>query len=331
VTRRWESLGARARGLAGHLLTDERMRRLERAKEVGQLIQEIRDTPYALLLGGQLGGAEDLDEALARSASERLHTLARWAGDDGELLLPIFLEQDAHNVRAVLRGLAGATSHERRLSSTMPTPTLGRAALERLASAESPASLASMLVAWGHPLGSGLGKEAQGARFDIFRMEVALTRGFTAAASAAAASCGETMRRFVGDSLDMRNILTALLLVGARREEEPAAYFIDGGGSVSRRDFLLAASARDRAECAERLEKATRGTLFTAPLRERPSSVSSVAARVLAARIQDLTRRGRRDPVSPVPAILFVLRLRMEVQLLRRVIWRLSLAGGRRG
>lgn len=330
MTRRWEGVGARARGLSAHLLGDERMRGLERTREVGELVRELHDTPYARFLGNRAAAPRELEAAISRSAAERLVTLGRWASAEGDALSPIFLEQDARNLRAILRGLVGAVSREQRLAGSLPTPVLDRRALEALAGAESTASLASRLVAWGHPLGSALLKGAEGARRDTFRMEAALMRGVAMAASTAAESGGEVMRRFVSDSVDARNIFTALLLVRVRREGEPVTFFVDGGRCLSRRDFVLAATAADPARCIDALAAATRGTLFVAPLLEPASSPSAVAARILSARVGDLRRRGRLDPLSPAPAILFFLRLRLEMQRLRRVLWRLSLTVGGR-
>lgn len=328
MTYRWEGISARARGLAGHLLGEERLRVLERTRDVSDLIRELHDTPYARFLGARASGARELEVAIARSAAERLLTLGRWARNEGDPLLPLFLEQDAHNVRGILRGLAGAASEERRLAGAIPTPMLGRKALDTLASAQSAASLAATLVAWGHPLGSPLLEQAQGGSLDTFRMEAALTRGLVTGATAAAERSGETMRRFVSETLDTANIVAALLLVGARHEGETAAFFVNGGGSLSRPDFVLAASATDVARCVEVLERATRRTLFAAAIREGPASASAVSQRILAARIEDLGRRARRDPLSPLPAILFVLRLRAEMARVRRVLWRTALSGG---
>ncbi len=328
MTCRWESLAARARGLGAHLLRDEHVRSLDRCTDVAELAHALAGTPYARFLGARTAEPEELEAALARSAAERLGTLARWGDSDRRCLAPILLEQDVDNVRAVLRGIVGAVSHDQRLAGTMPTPSLGRRALEHLAAAESTASVAATLVAWGHPLGSGLLEAAEGAHPDPFRMEFALARGLADAATAAAEAGGEAMLRFTRESLDAHNVVTALVLVAARHEGEPTGFFVEGGLHVSRDAFARAVASAGRPRCAELLADATRRTLFAAPLREPPASPAAVASRILAARIEDLGRRGRSDPLSALPAILFVLRLRLELRRLRRVLWRLALTEG---
>jgi vacuolar-type H+-ATPase subunit C/Vma6 len=330
VSPRWESLAARARGLAAHLLADERLRDLDRARNLPELVDALHDTPYARFLGSRTQAPRDLELAVTRSVGDRMSTLGRWAGSGGGALAPIFLEQDAGNVRAIVRGVVGAVSHQRRLAGLLSTPTLDLRALETLAGAESVTALAAMLVAWAHPVGASLLVEAERAHAEPFRLEAALARGLAVVSLAAAGNGSEVMVRFVRESIDTDNILTALLLVGVRHEGEAGSFFVEGGRCLSRRDFVLAASARDRNRCADLLREATRGTLFAEPLAEPPASPSAVAGRILAAHVDDLAMRARRDPVSPLPVILFVLRLRMEMRRLRRVLWRLSLMERRR-
>ena len=133
----WEALGARARGLATHLLSDERARALEQAASPAELLQQLRGTAYERHLPAHEAAGDALDAGITRSLGDRMSTLARWAGQDGRALLPIFLEQDARNVRAIVRGLVGTMTPEQRLADAVPTPLLDRRALEALARAES--------------------------------------------------------------------------------------------------------------------------------------------------------------------------------------------------
>ena len=322
----WEVLGARARGLATHLLAGERLREAERAMSIAELMHALRDTPYARVMGPREAGPAVVELAVARSVAERMELLARWAAPDTEALRPIFLGEDARNVRNIVRGIVGALTPEQRLASAMPTPSLGRKELEALARSDSVGAVAATLVGWGHPLGSALLEEASQAHPDPFRLEAALAKRAAEEAGRAARHGGRLMRSFVREDIDAHNAVTAVLLAGARTETEPADLFVEGGSSLSVDDFVRAASATDRAAAAELLATATAGSVLAAPLRERPVSPAALSARIVAARIDELASRGRQEPLSAAPVLLFVLRLHREAHSVRRALWGAALA-----
>jgi vacuolar-type H+-ATPase subunit C/Vma6 len=272
-------------------------------------------------------GAEPavLESAVARSVEDRITLLAKWAGPDDGALRPLFLEQDARNVRDILRGLVGALTPEERIAGAVPTPHLGRRRLAALARLASPAEIAARLVEWEHPLGSALREEAGANRPDLFRLETALARGMAEVAAPAARKGGARMREFVRESIDARNAVTALLLVGARAEGDAEGYFVDGGGSLSRAELVRAAGAPDRATALELLAKACPGTTLGRALGAGPAKPSTLSARILAARIADYAKRSLVEPLSAVPVLLFVLRLRREARAVRRALWAAAL------
>jgi vacuolar-type H+-ATPase subunit C/Vma6 len=328
MTYAWEAAAARARGLATHLLGPRIIAEVERAASPAEVAGLLRDTPYARFLSARDASAGSLEVAITRSLSDRMAALARWC--DPAALAPVFLEQDMRNLRALLRGVLGGTSTEQRLAGVIPTPTLDRRSLTTLAAAESPGALAGTLTAWGHPLGSALLEGAKGARPDGYRIEAALARGLARATTSAARRGGAHMVGFVAESLDVHNAMTALLLAGARTEAGAAALFVEGGERLSREDFVRAASTPDRTSCAGLLAKATRGSDLSRPLAELPASPGATAARILDARIESLGRKATLDPLSPLPVLLFVLRLRREARLVRHATWAAALSGRRR-
>ena len=325
----WGVLATRARGLSSHLLPDDVAGSLERAGGPGGLARALRDTPYARFLGGGEPDPHGLEVAVARSLAERMALLARWAGPGAGPLRPVFIVQDARNVRDILRGLVGGVAPEQRMASAIPTPFLGRKELATLARAESVGSAAATLAVWGHPLGSSLLEEAARRHPDPFRLEVALARAAAEEALRAARRAGRHMRAFVREEIDAGNAVTAVLLAGTRFEGEPAELFIEGGAAVTRESFTRAASASDRMQAAEILADATAGTTLSAPLATGPLAPAALAGRILSARVDALTRRGRQEPLTAVPVLLFVLRLRTEAQRIRRALWTVAAAGGR--
>ena len=324
----WEAVNARARGLAAHLLSPDRLSRLARCGDVPEVARELSNSPYGAFIGPGDRGPAELEGAVTRSVGERLAVLARWTHPDGVQLAPVFLEFDAQAVRDIVRGTVGALAPDQRLAGAIPTPTLGRRALEALARSDTPARAAAALVAWGHPLGSPLLDEASRAHPDLFRLEGAISRATGRACSRAARRGGSAMRRFVQDGIDARNVVVALLLVQARAEADPAALWAEGGRTLRHGAFARAARAGDWTEGAAVLGEALRGTPFGEVLRTGPFTPVSVASRLDEARIEQATRSARAEPLTALPSIVFVLRLRKEARLVRRALWTAALAGG---
>lgn len=324
----WEALAARARGLGTHLLGEARMRRVEGVGSLMELAHELEGTVYGRFLPPRATGGDVLETAISRSVSDRLETLERWAGPHGEMLTVVFLEQDMHNVRVLLRGAMGGLGPDQRLAGTVPTPALPRRALETLARAETPAAIAATLTVWAHPLGPALLAEAARASADAFRMEVVLARRFAEEAPRAASTGGRHLRRFVAESLDVQNIVTALLLAGARSESPVADLFVDGGRALSRGGFVRAAEEEDRTRAAATLATELRGVPIVGALEDSLPSPAALSRAIASGRIERLRSAARLEPVSPLPVLLFVLGLREEARRLRRSLWRTALSRG---
>jgi vacuolar-type H+-ATPase subunit C/Vma6 len=316
--------------MSTHLLADERARAIEGSVGLSELVHALRDTAYQRFLDPGDGAAPALEAAITRSLAERMALLAKWAGPDGGALLPIFIEQDAHNLRDILRGIAGGLAPERRVANAIPTPSLGRKQLMALAHAKSPGALAATLTDWEHPLGSALLEEAGRTRTDLFRIEAALAKRAASVSALAARKGGRRMRAFVREGIDAGNAVTAVLLAGARAEGEPEDLFVEGGESLELDAFARAASAADRTSALEALAAAVEGTLLGRTLLEPLQRPAALANRILSARIDAYAKRRLQEPVTAVPVILFVLRLRREAQLVRRALWAAALGGGRR-
>jgi vacuolar-type H+-ATPase subunit C/Vma6 len=293
--------------------------------DAAELTLALRETPYRDAVGtaGATPGALEL--AVTRSLAERMALLAKWAVSDVGVLGPVFIEQDMRNVRDILRGIVGALTPEERTAGAIPTPSLGWKELSALARLESPAELAAKLVAWRHPLGSALVDEAAASRPDLFRLEIALARKSAEIAALGARRGGERMREFVREGIDAHNAVTALLLVTARAEGESAEFFVEGGASLSREELARAASAADRASALETLTTASRGTALARALEEGPARPASLSDRILTARIAAYRKRARREPLTAVPVLLFVLRLQREARAVRRALWATAL------
>jgi len=327
MTIAWGAPAARASGLAVHLLTDAQLRASERSETLTELLHALRGTAYERHLPVRAADPRAIEIGITRSAAERLAILARWA--EPVALAPVLLHEDARSLRAVLRGALGALGPEQRLAGAIPTPLLGRKALERLASAESVGRVAATLVVWQHPLGPALLEAAGGAASaDLLRLEVALARALASASSTAARRAGRSMVAFVAEDIDADNVTTALLLRGARREGELADYFVPGGARLGLEDFGRAAGSASPGECAAILRRSLGGGVLARSLEREPLTPTAVRARLLDGRLAELARRRRTEPLTAVPVLLFVLRLRREVEVVRRALWLTSMVTG---
>jgi len=322
-------LVARARGLSTHLLTDERVQVVERAMGAEELSQALRETPYREYAGARAVTPAAVDRAVGASLAARMALLAKWASLDGDALAPICVEQEAHNVRDLLRGMMGALTPEERVAHAIPTPALGRARLDALARLESPGAVASQLVAWEHPLGSALLAEALASRPDLFRLEAALAQRSAEVATRAARGGGRHLRAFVREAIDAHNAVTALLLTRARVEGASEEFFVAGGEGLRLEDLARAASAGSGQGAAEALAAVCQDAVLAEALRGAPAQPGALSTRILTGRIAAYARRARREPLTAVPVLLFVLRLRREARAVRHAIWAAALAGGR--
>jgi vacuolar-type H+-ATPase subunit C/Vma6 len=329
VRPRWESLAARARGLAGHLLAEARLGGLARAGSVPEVLRLLGETPYDRFLPPTRDAEPAaLELAVTRSLAERMALLARWDDAEAPALAVLFLEQDAHNVRLILRGGAGALGPAQRLDGCIPTPTLDRKALEVLARADSPSAVAATLTEWGHPLGSALLDETGETRPDAFRLETALARDLARRSVQEARRAGPHTRRYVAESLDARNVVAALLLADSPSESPPGEVFVEGGAVLDLEAFSAAVATADRARAAVVLAERLRGTLFEDPLSQPGSAPAAMSARIVAARVGSLEREARMEPVSALPVLLFLMRLRDEGRRVREALWRAAVGGG---
>jgi vacuolar-type H+-ATPase subunit C/Vma6 len=302
------------------------VRRLESAVSLGALAHELEGTAYGRFLPPRAEDSRAVETSVLRSIADRFATLARWAGPRGDQLAVVFLEQDVHAVRDLMRGALGGLGPEQRLVGALPTPTLPRKALRVLAGVGTPTGVAATLAAWGHPLGHALVREADDALSDPFQMEVALGRSLGALAPRAARGGGRHVRDFVAESVDGHNVVTAILLAGARSEGVEAEMFVEGGRSLGLDGFLMAAEAPDHAEAVRGLGDYLRGTLFAEALADSAASSAALSSAILSARIHALRTKARLEPVSALPVLHFVLALCREARKVRRTLWRAALS-----
>lgn len=317
MTRRFEDLNARARGLGTHLLTRRDLDLLARASDLPTLAEQLR------ILGFPLDPTDTtpagLELAVRRRAAAALATLARWTGPRADAAAILFADEDRNNVRSMLRGASDRVPAELRLAGTVPTPELPERALRELARQPSARAVAALLVAWRHPYGAALLAVASAGPADLLRLELALNRRF--AERALRAGRGGPMAAFVRETIDLENALAALVLAERSDDLVPKDAFIPGGARIGIAEFerAVATGRADRAAVA--LEHALGGTPLAPALARAAADPAAAEELALRERIAAQRRHARRDPLGPAPLLVFVLGLRAQTADVRRLIW----------
>ncbi|MEW5914858.1 MAG: V-type ATPase subunit [Gemmatimonadota bacterium] len=332
MTRRWEDLVARVRGLSGHLLGRSRLTALAETRDLVQLNGALEDAFGAASGFGTGTAPEQIEVAVRRIAARYLRVIARWAGTRTQLLAPLFLDEDRRSVRALVRGAAGNLPPNERLAGLVPTPTLPERALEELASQMSVSDVVALLVLWGHPFGTALLAEARRAQPDLLRIDLVLNSEFAtrAVASVRRAPLGTTARRdlriWVEGIIDLENAFTALQLAGQRTSLDPAQFFIPGGRALEAVAFTAASNAGSVPAAAVHLGTVLRDSTLAPVFAHLPTRPIEDAA--LDAELRRTATAARRSPLGAAPVISFFTRLRAEVHDLRLIIWRVALGAG---
>lgn len=329
MTRSWEDLVARVRGLSGHLLGKARLLSLAQSRDLVQLSVALEEA-YGPASGAATNAApEQLELAVRRIAARYLRTVARWAGKRTLFLTPLFLDEDRRSVRALIRGAAGDVPMQERLAGLVPTPQLPERALEELARQASVREVVALLVAWVHPFGSALLEESRRPQADLLRLDVVLNREFARRAVAAVkrAPLGNAARRdlrlWVQNIIDLENAFTAIQLAAQRSSTEATHFFVGGGHALNDRRFAAVAAAGSSMGAVAMLGDALRHSPIApvfAALTTRP--VEDVALDV---ELRRTSAAARRNPLGAAPIIAFLTRLRAEMRDVRLLIWRVAL------
>lgn len=325
MSLRLDDVNARARGLGTHLLHAEALKALCRSPDLTTLAEALERAglPRAAVEGGT--SAAELELAVRRAAARRIEILVRWLGDRSAALGVVLEDEDRRSLRAMLHGAVAGAAPEHRLAGLIPTPLLPERALEELAHQPNTGAIAALLVAWSHPYGSPLLGPASAAEPDLFQLGTIVNRTYAARATATARAGGRALRAFTAETIDLENVMAALVLAAAPGDVDPRAAFLPGGWHVAEERFLRAVASANVELAAGELAGAFAGTrLRGAIVRHRRDPVALEEA-LLAARIRAQRDEARKSPLGPAPLLGYLLRLRAEATNLRAIIWGVAL------
>jgi vacuolar-type H+-ATPase subunit C/Vma6 len=316
------ALVARARGLATHLFSRSVLISALEAPDLDALTRRLEERGMPLV--SRPVTVAELELAARRWAARELARLARWVPGDTALAEAIFGDEDRRSVRAMIRGAASGAPPEKRLAGLIPTPRLPERLLGELARQSSAAHVASLLVAWGHPLGSPLLEATGGTEPDLAAVERALLRGAVDALRARAMRWGSGLRTWTREAIDLANART-VVGIAARDDEPQLEHVLLEGGGIPVAAFGPAVASESRADAARLVADLLPPGPLAAAFRDHASSLSLLDDALLAARVGAHRHAVRLDPLGPEPVLLYALRLRAQVMLIRQAIWRLSL------
>lgn len=325
----WDDLIARARGLEGHFLDDATLEARQFAPSVEALVGELRrDGVITTELPGPIAPAE-VELAIRRWAAPMLRIIGRWAGPRSAALPYLFDDEDRRSVRAMLRGVLQRAPAATRLAALIPTPTLPERALEVLSGSATLPEIAGHLAVWGHPFATALADPAHAAAPDPHLLEAILDRCVTRRALAAAERAGDgTLTRYVADTIDLQNGVTALALAGEGEDAVPRDLFLAGGRALTIASFEEAIASGGATTAIRRLRPA----LVDVPCAEcLDVPLPDVESGLLRCRIRTLSRTALMRPLGPIAVVRFGLRLRWQVMQLQRATWSAALGGAHHG
>lgn len=321
----WDDLNARARGLGTHLLGRSALELLAHSPDLPAIAAELERRGYHVEESARASAA-GLELAARRAIAQRLKTLSRWAGPRTETLAVLLEDEDRRSIAALVRGAVQRAPAEQRLSGLVPTPELPERALEELAHQPSAGAVASLLVAWRHPLAASLLPEAGRPEPDLLRIETALARAFARRALRAARRGGwrGLLVRYVERVIDIENAYAVLALCGEKKPEI-AEHWLPGGRGVTLKLAERAAATGEPAAACHMLASAFTGSPLAGVFADPAGNPAGLELAVLAAQIDELRGLARTAPLSPAPLLSYALRLRAEVLDVRRVVWGISL------
>jgi hypothetical protein len=321
------AVATRARGLGTHLPSRAVLERALSATDLDALATVLRDA--GLPVPAHVSSHEPLELAARRWAAAALARLARWLPERPEMADLVFGEEDRRSVRAMVRGAAAGAAADARMAGLIPTPRLPERLLRELARQARVPSIASLLASWGHPLGGPLLAATPVGEPDLFGAERAIATAHLDALRRAARRNG-ALRRWVATAIDLENVRTILQLA-ARVPADEVLAMLHEGGAIPRQHLADAA----RTDLIDDVPAAL-ATLLDDPrladaLEHHGADPLALDDALLAARLTSLRELGRDDPMHPTAALLFALRLRVHVTLIRHAIWRLALGDARTG
>ncbi|HET7218696.1 MAG TPA: V-type ATPase subunit [Vicinamibacterales bacterium] len=314
------ALGARAKGIARHLIGRATLETLAEADDLGAFARGLSRLA-AIDPIGESAGAFAVERAIGRTTSRFLRTLYRWQAHEPGVLDVFAARQDHRSLRALLRGAVQGAPADARLDGLLPTPSLPQLALADLARRASPAEVVHQLVPLAHPDAPRLLPLVRKAHPDLLAIDIALLQGFAERAGRATANGDEHVRDFVHALIDLGNVQTALVIAREGRAAAATDFFVHGGRWLTASAFASAARAGSTQGASMTMATALAGSPLASLLPPGGGDVASLDRAFLMSALKRLTHAARIDPLSSASILRVLLRIEAQQRDLRNLAW----------
>jgi V/A-type H+/Na+-transporting ATPase subunit C len=212
---------ARLHAMKSRLLPRRTLEGLTEVGSVQGLITALANTAYRETVAAALVRLTGMDCLAAAWRNDLVATLGKartfYVEAAQALAQLVLLRYDVHNVKTILRGLAGRVPATDIIGSTLPIGELRPTDISELVRVEDWHMALDLLATWQLPLAKSLLElratpRSRDGHLEPFEMEVALDRWYFDTVLAGAG--GTTLREAVAVEADITNMLTALRLIG---------------------------------------------------------------------------------------------------------------------
>ncbi len=322
---------ARVRGLRGRLLVGRDYEALLGLEGIGQCLEKLKSTSYgpdiSVMEMTQEKTGDIISPTLKKSLVETFAFVWKIAPERARRLLKaVFSAWEAHNLKAIIRGIAKGVKREELIDCLIPAGSFDMAAITSLLEAKDIKDLISILETWGSPYAEPMkkGLETYLKSGSIFDIELAIDF-FTTRFYQQYLGNGSLDDAIIKDVLSMRadihNIMTVFKIAGeGYAAEEAGSFFIEGGKRLSKDEFLSLLETRDRDEIVRRLSEAVKD----GDLKEALSVAGTEDMGIFEDRLIGLVERHARrlsitEPLSIAVAVSFIYLKVREIKNLRLI------------
>ncbi|MFQ5464685.1 MAG: V-type ATPase subunit [Thermodesulfobacteriota bacterium] len=319
---------ARVKGFRGRLLRPEDYSTLLTAESMEVYADRLRATPYAVDIDASWTGGLSyglVSTALRRNLARTFKLLWKTAPEEARPYIAPFLARwDAHNIKAIIRGIAMGISREELEDMVIPAGTIGRAGLATLVHAKSVGDVVAFLETWSSPYGRALrrGYRTYEVKHNLIEMEVNLDISVYSTAFEALGG-GDINAGVVTDDLRFRidgaNVTTLLKTVGEGFSAQGLMSLYIAGGTISPEYFGRLSGLGKRVEIIHDLIENLGGGIRKVVEEADPDDLAAIEEKVVEVAEARLARVAITEPFSIAPAGSYIYMKVREIKNLRAI------------
>lgn len=302
-------LNARVRGMSSYLLGVELYPSLVESGGLEAFANRLSEIPlYRKTIEKERTSAAALDVQAAESAIqaayvENVSKVRAISGGAPGMLISLHLSRfDLHNVRTLVRGIAGRRISSEIVNGTIALGSFGQPEIEELAESDNVRELISTLVTWGVPFGEILRTAAKGRDLeeDIIGFEAAIDGAWYpwAVETAKSIKGGRDLVDVLTGEIDLRNIVNMLKLARHGIEFDQSISMIIAGGSLTDGQLTELARAEDLKSALDTVSRTRYGVALGGIESASAQQVTGVEGEVERLLMRNFGKLFRKDPLG---------------------------------